>query len=138
MAATGAERVARHRQNTLDRIADLEAEVSKWRTKFGEMAGRATGYETKIMDLEETVENLRRYNKGRNARIRELEAMLELSLADDGSGVAVDFDALAAMDVDQLRQWVKVGQRMERKGHDDPVSNATRWVEGNRLTAGSP
>ena len=33
----------------------------------------------------------------------------------------------------QLRQWVKVGEVMERKGHDNPMRNASKWVEGNSL-----
>ena len=41
------------------------------------------------------------------------------------------WDALAEMPAADLARWVKVGQRMASRGHDDPVWNAIRWIEGN-------
>ena len=39
--------------------------------------------------------------------------------------------ALAMMPAEDLARWVRVGQRMAVRGHDDPVWNAIRWIEGN-------
>ena len=73
------------------------------------------------------VEDLREYNKGLQAQIKNQQL-----------GATVDWEKLQGFDDQQLRNWVKVGARMARKNHPDPVNNATRHVEGNRSQLAAP
>ena len=73
------------------------------------------------------VEDLREYNKGLRTQIKNQKL-----------GATVDWEKLQGFDDQQLRNWVKVGARMARKDHPDPVNNATRHVEGNRSQLAAP
>lgn len=51
-----------------------------------------------------------------------------------GAGLSPEeWEKLRQMSDTQLRQWVKVASTFVRNGHDSPLSNAIRWVEGNSL-----
>ena len=73
------------------------------------------------------VEDLREYNKGLQAQIKNQQL-----------GATVGWEKLQGFDDQQLRNWVKVGARMARKNHPNPVNNATRHVEGSRLQLAAP
>ena len=84
------------------------------------------------------VPNKERQRQFRQRRKAEREALIaaveELAgrLAEVKPGVPPEaWAALAAMPANDLARWVKVGSRMAQRGHDDPVWNAIRWIEGN-------
>ena len=110
------------RQKDADKIAELQQQLNQ-------SQAYKVDYFEKAFFLEEQNENLRRYNKGLNTRIRRLEQHIKFFTAEDMTGET--WERLAAMNDNQLRSWVKIGRTMDSKGHDSPVSNAIRWVEDN-------
>ena len=110
------------RQKDADKIAELQQQLAV-------SQAHKVDYFEKAFFLSEQNDNLRRYNKGLNTRIRRLEQHIKFFIAEDMNEEA--WERLAAMNDTRLRQWVKVGHTMSSKGHDSPVNNAIRWVEDN-------
>ena len=84
------------------------------------------------------VPNAERQRQFRERRKAERENMLATveELAEQLAAVepdlkAEDWASLAGMPADDLRNWVRIGRAMARRGDDDAPRNAIRWVEGN-------
>ena len=80
-------------------------------------------------------ERQRQFRQRRKAEREELLSAVEdmaMRLAEVKPGIPPEaWEALASMPAEDLARWVKVGSRMANRGHDDPVWNAIRWIEGN-------
>ena len=129
-------------------IERLRDELEQVTAKYHEAIAESGERFWVIHELREQLENLRKYNKGLNTRIKKLEIWLDyydVMIGEDGQPVstndglkAEDWERLATMDDQQLRQWVKVGRSMDAKDHDAPAENAMRWVEDNRPAIAGP
>ena len=129
MAMTGAERVRRHRQKQLEEIADLKKKLYK------AQADHAHAVHASVEIIEEN-ENLRRANKRVGTMYRNSQSLLRAWQEGDEEEVAVlteeMLENLRAMTPQELVNWVKIAKTMNDKEHDSPVTNAIRWIEGNR------
>ena len=135
--ADAARRNAKQQQEEIDRLqADL-ATVTEQRAEFYELLSESL---ENVMTLTEQLENTRKYNKGLHTQIGNLKNIIDwLRDDEDGSNrsnglTADEWGSLAAMNDLELRHWVTIGKVMDRKGHDAPIDNAIRHVEGNRPT----
>ena len=75
-------------------------------------------------------ERQRRFRQRRKAELIAIANELARQLEAIKPGIPPEaWDALAKMSGADLRCWARVGQRMASSRHDDPVTNALRWVQ---------
>ena len=110
------------RNNLAAKVERLEAELTS------EKERRQASYERESR----TSDGLHAFAKETHAKIRALLDLAE-DLKNRGTGglTQEEWQRLRDFDDTQLRNWVKVGATMDRRGHTGPMLNAVRWVEGN-------
>ena len=116
MPMTGAERVARLINELVDVQDRYEAAVKVLQ---------------ELQPLREEHAELRRNFHDVSAKYNEL--VTRLGDRGDIGPTPDEWDTLDGYTPSELEAWVKVGRAMKAKGHDAPVSNAMKWVEGNRV-----
>ena len=114
------------------REEQLAAEVVELRAKASKFEREAGALRMELFNKTLENDNLRRYNKAANTRMRETQATADLLISMGGVGQD-EWERLATFDDSQLRNWVKVGLRMARNGNTDVIENSIRHVEGNRV-----
>ena len=119
--------------------AEVEEEAAKAQAKVEEEAAKA---QAKVESAEEDAAFWKgqmdfwqgqadTYRNWWRERTDQLSALRESSSNSDGGLTEEEWAKLRKMTDTQLRQWVRAGQAMDRKGHDSPMGNALRWIDGN-------
>ena len=114
------------------REEQLAAEVVELRAKAFKFEREASALKMELFNQTLENDNLRRYNKAANTRMRETQATADLLISMGGVGQD-EWERLATFADSQLKNWVKVGFRMTRNGNTGVVENSLRHVEGNRV-----